>query len=237
MPRSAMPALAPEVMAAVDRAMFESCDLDVVQVMEVAGRAVAVFARQVFFQGNSQGKTIIALCGPGGNGGDALVAARYLAEWGARVTIWLAAEPREGSPASHNLRIARTLGIPEEEARAGTRVDLIVDGLLGFSSRGAPTGRIADLVSIANGIDAPLLAIDLPTGLEPATGEIQNPCLHAAATLTLGLPKTGLIQEFARNAVGDLYVADIGIPARAFEHAGVSLQRVEWRSDWIRLEG
>lgn len=101
--------------------------------------------------------------------------------------------------------------------------DLIIDGLLGFGLSGSPTGTAARLIAAANTHPAPLLAIDLPSGLDARTGEPYEPCIRATATLTLALPKTGLLAPSARPYTGELAVADIGVPPAAYARLGVEV--------------
>ncbi len=232
-----LPAVSGEQMAAVDRAMFDVCGLDVLQVMEVAGRAIAVWIRREIFGGSCAGKQVAVLCGPGGNGGDGLVAAKYLQQWGATPAVALAANPKTGSPAAHQLSIARILGIMTsmEALETDAAFDLVIDGLLGFGGSGAPRERFAALIRQANAHAAPTVAIDLPSGLNATTGERHSPCISAFATVTLGLPKTGLLARDAEQVTGRVVVADIGIPALAFSAAGVDVPAIEWQDDFIEL--
>lgn len=224
-------------MAAVDQAMFSHCGLDVLQVMEVAGRAVAVWIRQDVFDHDCQGRCIAVLYGSGGNGGDALVAARYLAGWGARPVLIGSSLPAPGTPAAVQHQIAHRLNIPEvdNDWNAADQCDLIVDGLLGFGSHGAPRGMAARLIETANQSPAPVVAIDTPSGLDATTGEVYTPCVEAKATVTLGLAKTGLLTEGGRRVAGRVIVADIGIPAAAFVTAGVQPPSWFWQSDFQEI--
>ncbi|MGD9713966.1 MAG: NAD(P)H-hydrate epimerase [Thermomicrobiales bacterium] len=235
--RSPLPALTGAEMAAVDRAMFDRCGLDVLQVMEVAGRAVAAWIRSFHFRGELAGRRIVLLCGPGGNGGDGFVAARYLHGWGAKVVITVASMPAEESPTAHNFRVVRTLGIDCVDVLALSEPEssLIVDGLLGFGGTGEPRGRIAALIDWANAQRAPIVAIDNPSGLDATTGEVHATCIAAQTTITLGLPKTGLLSETARGVAGRTIVADIGIPAEAYTAAGLEIPHVIWRADFVEI--
>jgi NAD(P)H-hydrate epimerase len=210
-------------MAAVDRITVDELGFDPLQIMETAGRAVARFARTQL-GGDPRGKRITVLCGTGGNGGDGMVAVRQLANWGAEVEVVLSSRPGHG-PARHQLDILTRLGLPVHEP--GTLIqlptaDLIIDALLGFSLTGAPRSEAARLIELANRHDAPVLAVDLPSGLDATTGERFTPCIRAAITLTLGLPKTGLLVAGARTYTGKVLVADIGIPNEALARAGIA---------------
>jgi hydroxyethylthiazole kinase-like uncharacterized protein yjeF len=222
---SGLPVVMAAEMAAVDQAVFDVCGLDLLQVMELAGWSVAEFVRERWLDGDPRGKHVVVLAGTGGNGGDAMVAARYLFGWGARITLVVSARPEAGrGAAAHQLAVLERIGIesftfgPDSELPPA---ELIVDGLLGFGSSGAPRGAIARLINQANAHGAPVVAIDLPSGLDATTGEVYDPCVHASATITLALPKSGLLDPGARQVVGVLTVADIGVPALAYEKAGV----------------
>jgi NAD(P)H-hydrate epimerase len=232
------PALTADEMAAVDRAMFSVCGLDVLQVMEVAGRAVASWVRKETFGGDCSGRHVLVLCGTGGNGGDGMVAARYLAGWGATAAVALAARPEHDSVTAHQLRVVEALNIPVSEPDAFSGIpepDLIIDGLLGFSGSGNPRGEVARLIELANNRQGPTVAIDLPSGLDATTGIVNSPCIRATATITLGLPKTGILAEAARPVTGRVVVADIGIPNLAFRSAGVEQPDITWTEDWLPL--
>ena len=222
-----IPALTGAQMAAVDRVLVDELRLDVLQIMEIAGLAVARFARARFFDGDPRGRRVVVLAGGGGNGGDGLVAARHLHGWGVAGEVRLAPEPAtlRGS-AAHQLLSVNALGIPVRPPSTASVLppaDLVIDALLGFSLTGAPTGSAAALIRAANAHPAPVLAVDLPSGLEATTGVAFDPCVRADATLTLALPKTGLLAPAARAAVGELHVADIGVPAAAYARLGVEV--------------
>lgn len=236
-------AITAEQMTEVDRIMLADLGIEPLQLMELAGHAVATFARDHLLGGDVSTKRVVALAGNGGNGGDALVAARLLTAWGAMVTIVVARPPEEHTGlAARQLDSARRWGIPVQvagedtvlegagaPARAATRAaarvatDLVLDGLLGFSLRGNPHGTTATLIERTNAQGAPILAIDVPSGFEATTGVIGVPCIRARTTLTLAMAKTGLITPSARRVTGDLWVADIGVPNAVFERVGLSL--------------
>jgi NAD(P)H-hydrate epimerase len=225
-------------MAAVDRAMSEVLAIDLRQVMETAGREVARFARDRLLGGDPRFKRGIILCGTGGNGGDGFVAARILQGWGAEVTV-IAAKPRSeiGGVAGQQAEIIERCGIPVHppEFDPWPEADLVIDALLGFSLSGAPRGCYADLIDRANAQPAPVLAVDLPSGLDGDTGEPFDPCIRATLTLTLGLPKRGLLAANAREYVGSLTVADVGIPLAAYRAVGLEIGPVFAQSEWIDL--
>ncbi len=228
MPNHPFPALTPDQMSHVDRLMADALGVETLQLMELAGQAVAAWARQRFL-GDARGRRVIVLAGRGGNGGDGLVAARLLHAWGALPAVWLShALDRLGEDAAHQARSLTALGLPlhppsADETIALPPADLIIDALLGFGLRGPPAGPAARLIEAANAHAAPTLAVDLPSGLDALTGEPHAPCVRAAATLTLALPKTGLLAPAARPFVGELAVADIGIPPEIYARVGVEV--------------
>ena len=226
-PDSRLPSVTPAQMAHVDRIMAGEFGVDVLQLMELAGQAVAAFAREHVL-GSVLGKHVLVLAGSGGNGGDGMVAARLLHAWGARPVVWLShdAVSLRGA-AAHQLQSLVTLDLPllpppaPDEPIELPDADLLIDALLGFGLSGPPSGASARLIAAANAHPAPLLAVDLPSGLDAGTGQPYDPCIRADATLTLALPKTGLLAPAARPFVGELFVADIGVPAAAYARAGV----------------
>jgi NAD(P)H-hydrate epimerase len=230
-----MPAVTGPQMAAVDRAMVDVLGLDIRQIMETAGRQVAVFARRML-AADPRDKSVAVLCGTGGNGGDGMVAARYLHGWGADVRVVLAREPDPDrhAAATHQLAVLRAIGVPVDESIDISGCDLIVDGLLGFSTTSPPTGTTAELIRNANAADIPILSIDVPSGLQASTGEPFDPTIRATVTLTLGLPKTGLLADAARSVVGDLWVADIGIPIAAYAATGITVGPLFAREEFLR---
>ncbi len=176
----------------------------------------------------ARGKRVLLLVGTGGNGGGALVAARRLHNWGADVAVHLSADRGALSSVSRNqLDILETMSVrpggPEELSDTPV-ADLIIDGIIGYSLTGAPRGGVARLVRWANQQDAPILSLDVPSGMDPTTGETFEPAIRATATMTLALPKTGLAVEAAQDAVGELYLADIGVPPSLYAGPPLSLR-------------
>jgi NAD(P)H-hydrate epimerase len=224
---SGIPALTAGQMARVDEIMLIEFGVEPIQLMELAGHAVATRIRTLAAAGDAPGGPVVFLAGNGGNGGDALVAARFLRAWGAQVTVVLSkpAPDYAGLPARH----LRTLERLEVRILDGATIDrlpeatIVVDGLLGFSTIEAPRGTTARLIDMANGHDAYRLAIDVPSGIEATTGAAFAPCIVAAETITLGLPKTGLMTGEAVANTGRLVLADIGIPPAAYARVGVAV--------------
>jgi NAD(P)H-hydrate epimerase len=201
----------------VDDEAIREYGIDVLSLMENAGSRTAELARKML-GGNAANKSVACLVGRGNNGGDGLVAARILHNWGARVVALLGAVRGDfhDVPAKQ-LAIVQRMGLPvvEGEPEVG-RADLIIDALLGYNSRGNPRGQTATLIDRANASGAPILALDIPSGMDPTTGEPGQPCIAAAAMITLGFPKTGFLNPVSRPSVGELYLCDISLPREIY---------------------
>ncbi|SMF52863.1 NAD(P)H-hydrate epimerase [Paenibacillus barengoltzii] len=162
----------------------------------------------------------LILIGKGNNGGDGLVCARHLADAGVRVSLLYAEEPeRLGGEAALQHAIAAALGLPGEVytpgavAAARSRgVTGIVDALLGTGAKGAPRGAYASLIREANESRLPIVAADIPSGLDADIGAVHDPCIQARITVCLAFLKAGLTQYPGAKAAGDVIVRYIGIP-------------------------
>lgn len=203
------------------------------QLMEEAGLAVAQEAWMLL--GSLEGRHIVALAGPGNNGGDALVAARHLADWGADVAAYI---PRQRRDATHEQALLeRGLPIVHGEDDDGNGqldallsvADLVIDGLLGIGQErpldpAEPIGLALARLREARGRYQPpkLVAVDIPTGVAADTGAVDPLTVEPDLTVTFGLPKVGMYQSPASSVLGRVQVIDIGIPAAA--QAAVQLE-------------
>jgi len=229
-----------EEMIEVDRLMTDVLKIELMQMMENAGRNLARLCISRFLH-DPQSKHVLVMAGTGGNGGGALVAARRLLQWGANVSV-MTTKPDEaysGVPA-HQLEILRRLGVEilsSELPATETKPNIILDGLVGYSLKGAPRGRAADLMAWANESDSPVLALDTPSGLDSTTGEAHATTIVAAATMTLALPKAGLLTADAKAFVGELYLSDIGVPDWVYRKLGreEKLGRMFMHSDIVKI--
>ena len=135
--------------------MIEDFKIDLVQMMENAGRNLADLARARFLNGDPQGRKVTVLAGTGGNGGGSLVCARWLHNRGALVTVFAARPGHEFTPVpAHQLEILRRMQVDVSQAGgldSAERPKLIIDGVIGYSLQGAPRGAAADLIRWANG--------------------------------------------------------------------------------------
>jgi NAD(P)H-hydrate epimerase len=204
-------------MARVDQLMVEAYGITLIQMMENAGRHLAELARRLL-GGDVTHKRIVILCGGGNNGGGGMVAARHLHNWGANVQVELAAEAaRLKDVRAHQWRIVRVLGLESRVTLQLSQADLIIDALIGYGLTGDPRPDVADWIERINSAGRLILALDAPSGLDVTTGVPGQPCVRATATLTLALPKTGLLADLARPFVGELYLADIGVPPELYQ--------------------
>lgn len=240
MMKHVMPIVSGEQMTAVDRAMVEICGLELMQVMETAGRAVAIVARSIWRQ-TGLDRPVAILCGSGGNGGDGFVCGRYLAGWGIPAELWLMRPSAVmNGLAGHQLEVCHRIGMtivePDRPATLET-AGLIVDGLFGFGLSAPPRGRAAALITAANAARCPIVAIDIPSGIDSTTGASLEPAIVATTTVTLGLPKQGLAQNAGPAHSGHVIVADIGIPAAAYAAAGIPATRIFHDAEFVDLDG
>jgi len=206
--------------------------------MENAGRAVAEEVRRIL--GAIDEQHILILIGPGNNGGDGLVAARYLSEWGAKVTLYFSSRRPSDDP---NLGLVLERGITCIEAAQDERVDrlsnllssadAVIDALFGTGRirliRGIPL-QILNRVSRAKE-ERPclhLIAVDLPSGLNADDGAVDSACLYVDDTITLGFPKPGLFKLPGAERVGRITVADIGIPPNLVEEVTTEIMTDDW---------
>lgn len=235
-----VPYLTTDQIKEVDRVMVDDFGIDLARMMENAGRGLAHLARDRFLDGDPRGKAVIVLAGPGGNGGGALVAARRLHGYGALVGVVAVREPEHMAevPAAQ-FRILESIGVPLTVAEMPPvrRPDLIVDGLIGYSLKGSPRGINAELIRWANSSLAPVLSLDVPSGLDTTTGKAFDPTMKANATMTVALPKEGLRAQGAIDVVGELYLADIGVPRELYAGDGLGLDvgPIFARSDVVRV--
>lgn len=214
-----VPAVTEAQMREVDRIAMEETGPNLLQMMENAGRNTALLALEVLGDEWSRA-TVVVLAGVGGNGGGGICAARHLANRAVSVTLCLSGPEHLGeAPAYQRMIFQATGGREVDLARLpADGVDLIIDALVGYSLRSAPRGAVNDLIHWANGANAPILSLDVPSGVDSTTGDTPGSFIQASWTMTLALPKTGLAPE----RTGELVLADVGIPEGAYRRAGLS---------------
>jgi ADP-dependent NAD(P)H-hydrate dehydratase / NAD(P)H-hydrate epimerase len=207
--------------------------------MENAGAAVAEAAIRL-----AGGKTapIAVLCGPGNNGGDGFVAARLLREQGCRVRLGLlgALTSLKGDAAAMAARWGDAVEPLSPETLAG--VDLIVDALFGAGLSRRLEGVAAEVVAAINASGKPVLAVDVPSGLDGSTGCADGPVVQATVTVTFFRRKPGHLLLPGRLLCGPVHLADIGIPDTVLDRVAsrtFANRPSLWRTayPWPRLEG
>ncbi|HVS06492.1 MAG TPA: NAD(P)H-hydrate epimerase [Candidatus Dormibacteraeota bacterium] len=183
------------------------------QLMEVAGWQIARFVDA--FMDGIRNKRVVVVGGSGNNGGDALVAARFLRQRGAVVSASIVPSRNPTSLAARHALTARRLGILIVDAPQGIdpSADVLIDGLFGTGIHLPLRDPAPAIIEAMNATDRPIVAIDVPSGMDADTGAGAEAAVRATATLTLAAPKAGLASA---SGGGRIFVADIGMPAALF---------------------
>jgi NAD(P)H-hydrate epimerase len=227
-----VPAVTAEQMREVDRVAIEESGLNLFQMMENAGHHLAQLAIKLLVQ-NWRTSKIVVLAGNGGNGGGGICAARHLANQGCTVELCIADPGRlKDVPAFQRKVFQSTRGREVEAAMLPAEpVALVLDALIGDGLYAAPAAATARLIRWANQGKAPILSLDVPSGLDATTGETPGEFIRPRWTMTLALPKTGLLLA----QTGELFLADIGIPEGVYRRLQLNyIPPFEGRS-WVRL--
>ncbi|GAA1221845.1 NAD(P)H-hydrate epimerase [Rhodoglobus aureus] len=215
-----VPAITTEQMREVDRVAVEEVGPNLYQMMEKAGRSLAALC--VGLLGDRwPSAPIVVLAGTGGNGGGGICAARHLANHGGDVTLVVSDPTRlHGVPADQLALYGATRGRLAPVSDLGElEAELVVDAVLGYSLCGAAHGTAAELIRWMSSGTAPVVSLDVPSGVDSTTGMALGAYVRATNTMTLAVPKTGLDSD----AVGALWLADIGIPREVYRRVGVQL--------------
>jgi NAD(P)H-hydrate epimerase len=232
-----IPTLTTQQMVEVDRLMIEEFRISLVQMMENAGRNLAELAHRML-NGKFTGKHIVVLCGAGNNGGGGMVAARHLHNRGGIVTaILTTSSSRLKDIPVHQWNILKAMGIAADDQVPIKDANLIIDAMIGYGLQGNPRGTAAEWIKRTNEIKIPVLSLDTPSGLDTTSGKPGTPCVKAETTMTLALPKTGLMTSEAKPFVGDLYLADISVPPELYQRIGLTIEPIFADDSIIRLHG
>lgn len=219
-----LPVVDAAAMRALDAEATAKYSIPAATLMETAGTKVAEeTASFLRARGASPSSArVVVCCGRGANGGDGLVAARKLKEGGASVTAFVCPPKKdEGYPplvkATYDAAVAAGVVVAEAGADAGLAAalascDVVLDALLGTGANGKPAGAIHHMIAEMTRSKKPVVAVDVPSGIHPDTGYHSGVFVTADLTLTLGLPKRGLLTAHAQKQVGTLKVLDIGYP-------------------------
>ncbi|GBE18210.1 bifunctional NAD(P)H-hydrate repair enzyme Nnr [archaeon BMS3Abin16] len=235
-----IPALTTEQMREVDRLMVEKYGVQIIQMMENAGRNLASLIR-MRLGGSVAGTSVAIAVGGGNNGGGGMVAARHLYNMGCDVTVLVKSENLTDVP-KLQWNILRQFPVKKRIGhRAVNFIEdfsgaAIVDSLIGYGLRGAPRGWTREIIDTVSKNNAIVVALDVPTGLDSTTGEVYDTCIRADSTMTLALPKTGLLKAGAQSVVGRLYLADIGVPDILYQEIDLEVPQIFNSGEIIRLD-
>jgi NAD(P)H-hydrate epimerase len=206
------PLLSPEEMGRADAAAIESGTPGEV-LMERAGGAV--LRAVIELAGGRYGGRIAVVCGKGNNGGDGFVVARRARREGMSVRCLFVGDPAgvKGAAANH-LNLMKAAGVVLEpfDSRALSAADVIVDAIFGTGFRGVAEGSASDAIAAVNSSGAPVAAVDIPSGIDGATGRAGGPAVRAAVTVTMAAEKIGTAIGAGALHAGRVDVAEIGIP-------------------------
>ncbi|MCL4436969.1 MAG: NAD(P)H-hydrate epimerase [Thaumarchaeota archaeon] len=193
--------------------------------MENAGRAIAEHLKNHFK--TLAGKKIVVVAGTGNNGGDGFVAARHLAGYGAKITVILLGLDVKTSEAATNWRALKSMtktvrliarsdaGFEEELERSILDADIVVDAIFGTGIKGLLKPPQSTAIDLINRSKAYAVAVDIPSGLDPLTGEVHDRAVAADTTVTFHRVKTGLLKR--SDLTGEVILAPIGVPPEAEE--------------------
>lgn len=229
-----------EQMRIADRMTIEEVGLPGIALMENAAQGAARVLIEAL--GEVSGVDVAAFCGRGNNGGDGLAICRILAGRGAMCTAYLFCRRGDVSgDAAVNLKVAEACGVvvvevPDEDAFEGVRDDMeehevYVDAMLGTGLNSEVRGRYALAIELLNGLGAPVLAVDVPSGLCADTGRPLGAAVRADLTASFGMCKLGLALE-PGEYVGELHLVDISIPPAIAESLGVSARLIDQELAW-----
>lgn len=229
-----MKVLTAAAMREADRRTVGELGLPGAVLMENAGLRVAEAALVL----NPRHGKVVIVAGPGNNGGDGAVAARHLSRAGLEVSLWATQRPEQyRGEAGNNFRYLSNSGVSwlhifEDKGLSSFRTDLegavlVVDALLGTGTGRPVEGLLAEIINFINGQKAPVLAVDIPSGINADTGRMMGVAVRAHWTVTLAFPKQGLFLFPGAELAGRISIADIHIPAGLVEQVGTELITAE----------
>ncbi|MBD3182890.1 NAD(P)H-hydrate dehydratase [Candidatus Poribacteria bacterium] len=226
-----------EEMRNIDNKTINEIGIPGVVLMENAGQGAS---RIIDYICDTEDVSSISIfVGKGNNGGDGLVIGRYLDILDYDVKIYLLAEPEDFSgDALINLKVAENMSLPMELLTSEKHLEshkddinkshLLIDSIFGTGLKGPVRGFAGKLIDFLNSTGLPIIAVDLPSGLEADTGRAEGPCINAKLTATMALPKLGLLLYPGVNYTGELEIVDIGVPPSVIESQNTMTNLVEY---------
>lgn len=217
-----------------DRVTIEDLGVPGILLMETAARAVTAKAVELL-DDDPAGKRVLVFAGKGNNGGDGFASARHLHSLGARVTVIQVGEvdSLKGDARFNADLYSKADGVIREVTDSmksldgiippAGKIDLIIDALLGTGFKGVAKGLYKVAINLINSIDAPVVAVDIPSGVVGDTGVVSGSAVRADETVTFGLCKAGLMFPAGREYAGRVSVADIGIPKSVVDAQNIGL--------------
>ena len=221
-----IPILTASEMKGTDERAINEAGIPSLVLMENAARGCFEVLYELF-ERDVRGRTILVLCGGGNNGGDGLAIARHAAIHGMiSVCVLLTPEDNLSPDAASQLQMLASYpeveilnGLDALEEIGADSFDLVLDAMLGTGAIGAPRPPFADAVHLANLIHCPKIAVDIPTGLNSDTGEVETLAFEADVTITVGGLKQGLLLRDGPDYTGELFVVHIGTPPAFYDEA------------------
>ncbi len=208
-----LPALTSAQAGQVDRLCSERFGLPVDWLMEAAGWQVARHCR---------GRTYV-VCGAGNNGGDGLAAARHLHRWGRLAGVACIAPEALAGPARREADALAALGWELASEPDFSEAQVVLDAIFGTGLSRPAEGRAAAFIQAVNAAGRRVVSVDVPSGLDADSGRAVGPAVQATLTVTLGLPKPGLLVGEGPALAGEVWVADIGVPNEAYRELGLAV--------------
>lgn len=213
-----VPAITADQMREVDRIAVEETGPNLFQMMENAGRNLALLAMEIL--GNDWNKkSIVVLAGFGNNGGGGICSARHLLNRKCSVALYITEPGKLTEAPAYQRKVFNLAGGKEISFQElnSQKPGLIIDAIIGYGLRSFPKGNVFRAIQWANNSGAKILSLDIPSGIDATTGKFYGEFIKADTTLTLALPKTGLRKENS----GKLFLGDIGISPNAFSKLGL----------------
>jgi hydroxyethylthiazole kinase-like uncharacterized protein yjeF len=216
-------ALSVEQIRDIDRLATDAYGIPSIVLMEIAGENAALGALKLLKDFNwgkqPEDPVVSVVCGSGNNAGDGFVAAKLLYNRGLKVTVYLLKDAKAyKGDALVNLEIIRKMNIRVKDASAnGVKEEIadssvIIDSIFGTGLKGETGGIQKSMIEFINGLGKPVLAVDIPSGLDGDTGMPLGSCVRASLTVSMGFMKKGFLNPVSRKYTGEIIVADIGYP-------------------------